>query len=384
MEFISIFDDFIIAKFVRRINRFVLECTFDKNRLFAYMPNPGRLQELLLKGVDIYLMYSKNKTSKYRYIAVAVRKDDVIVSLHTILNNKVAEILIVNNSINELVGAKILKREVTVGNSRFDFLLEKEGKEILLEVKSCTLFGKKIAMFPDAITKRGARHLEELYYLNKNTNYETYVLFIINKYDIEYFLPDFHTDFEFANVFLKTFEGINILAYSIYWNEKLQFCLNAKPVKIPLDYLKKAVIDKGVYLLLLHLEKDKNIKIGKLGYIKFSKGYYIYVGSAMNNLTARTNRHLRIRKKKFWHIDYFREHCKVEKIFHIRNSDNLESELSHEIQAISDWSIEGFGSSDCRNDFSHLFGFVDNPVFKKDFQDILLNFRINLLENKLI
>jgi hypothetical protein len=58
--------------------------------------------------------------------------------------------------------ARILRSEVRMGRSRFDFLLQEKGEEILLEVKSCTLVGNKAAMFPDAVTERGTRHLEEL------------------------------------------------------------------------------------------------------------------------------------------------------------------------------------------------------------------------------
>jgi Uri superfamily endonuclease len=64
---------------------------------------------------------------------------------------------------------------------------------------------------------------------------------------------------------------------------------------------------KGSYVLLIELEQDSNIKVGALGKIHFSKGHYVYVGSAMNGIEGRVRRHLRDEKKTRWHVDYFLE-----------------------------------------------------------------------------
>ena len=68
---------------------------------------------------------------------------------------------------------------------------------------------------------------------------------------------------------------------------------------------------KGIYCLIIKLDKDKSIKIGKLNYINFKKGYYCYVGSALNNLKKRIERHKRKNKKLHWHIDYLLKHAKI-------------------------------------------------------------------------
>ena len=136
---------------------------FDDRVLNAFLPNPGRLQELLLPGVRLHLVEDRgNPLRKTSYTVVAVERDGVPIMLHTHRTNQVARYLIEEGFIKALNAARIVKAEATVGRSRFDFLLEDVHGERYLEVKSCTLVGKRVAMFPDAITERGARHLDEL------------------------------------------------------------------------------------------------------------------------------------------------------------------------------------------------------------------------------
>jgi len=66
----------------------------------------------------------------------------------------------------------------------------------------------------------------------------------------------------------------------------------------------KKIILKGTYCLIIYLRKDTTIEIGKRGSINFRRGYYIYVGSALNSLESRLKRHLSHNKKLFWHVDY--------------------------------------------------------------------------------
>jgi Uri superfamily endonuclease len=95
--------------------------------------------------------------------------------------------------------------------------------------------------------------------------------------------------------------------------------------------------------------------VGKLGKISFRPGYYIYIGSALNNIYKRVSRHIVKSKKKFWHIDYLtsdRNFC-VQKIYIINRPDRLECKKAGELGKFLD-VIEGFGSSDCRCS-GHLF-----------------------------
>ncbi|MCW4023856.1 MAG: GIY-YIG nuclease family protein [Candidatus Bathyarchaeota archaeon] len=112
---------------------------------------------------------------------------------------------------------------------------------------------------------------------------------------------------------------------------------------------------KGIYVLVIEIDKPIEIKIGKLGTRTFQKGIYAYVGSAQNNLEQRVKRHLSKEKRLFWHIDYLLndEAAKVTKVHYLEKGKADECKIA---QLISEnaLSIEGFGCSDC-NCKSHLF-----------------------------
>jgi len=112
---------------------------------------------------------------------------------------------------------------------------------------------------------------------------------------------------------------------------------------------------KGAYCLLIDVKKDIKLKIGKLGRLNFKKGNYVYVGSALNNLDKRIERHLRNEKKKFWHIDYLllNKNSKIKEIFYKKNNKKKECEIARKILRFG-IPIKKFGSSDC-NCESHLF-----------------------------
>lgn len=110
---------------------------------------------------------------------------------------------------------------------------------------------------------------------------------------------------------------------------------------------------KGSYLLVIKLEKESTIQIGKLGKIYFKNGFYVYLGSALNGLEQRINRHLRTSKKKHWHIDYLIDFADVIEIFYKETEVKIECEISSILNK-NLFSIPGFGCSDCRCK-SHLF-----------------------------
>lgn len=118
---------------------------------------------------------------------------------------------------------------------------------------------------------------------------------------------------------------------------------------------------KGNYLLLLFIEKEEKIQVGKLGNFVFQKGWYCYVGSAMNNLEARIARHLKKEKKLRWHIDYLRTHAGEVEVISLETSVNQECQLNKLVAFKADVTpIRKFGSSDC-GCFSHLHFFHKKP-----------------------
>lgn len=113
---------------------------------------------------------------------------------------------------------------------------------------------------------------------------------------------------------------------------------------------------KGCYCLIINLDETSIIKIGKkLGKIKFKKGYYVYVGSAMNSLASRITRHLSDDKKLHWHIDYLLKYSKITDVIINESDKKVECELS-EYLASKACGIKDFGCSDCECE-SHLYYF---------------------------
>ncbi len=113
---------------------------------------------------------------------------------------------------------------------------------------------------------------------------------------------------------------------------------------------------KGCYCLIINLEKNCEIKIGKkLGKIDFKKGFYVYVGSAMNSMESRLNRHLSDEKKLHWHIDYLLKKAKITDIVYNESTKKIECNLSRYISTEAE-GIRDFGCSDCKCE-SHLYYF---------------------------
>ena len=124
-------------------------------------------------------------------------------------------------------------------------------------------------------------------------------------------------------------------------------------------------MEKGTYALLLALEKEIAIAVGRLGTFTFPRGYYIYVGSAQGGLGARVKRHLKVEKRLRWHIDYLLEHAEVVEVWHTLGDESQECLWCQVAQEMSQGRIviPGFGSSDCRCP-SHLVYFLSRPSFQ--------------------
>ena len=369
------------ALFLTRPNRFVLTCKRGGKTVHAFLPNPGRLSELLLPETPVYLEKTSNPNRSLHFTAVALEREGFRIVLHTHKTNEVARYLIESGSVPGLSDHEVIRREITRGNSRFDFLLRKGGQEMLLEVKSCTLFSKRVAMFPDAVTARGKKHIEELTRLSGDGSCCA-VLFLVHWPKAEVFLPDFHTDLEFARAMKDAKEKVRFFPVSVEWGEALSIVPErTKVLPVLWGALEREAEDRGSYVILYHLPRKKLIEIGGLGKVTFKQGYYMYVGSAMKSLSKRVERHRRVTKKLHWHIDYFSGLAQFQAALPVRSEDDLECELALAIGSISEWTVPGFGCSDCACP-SHLFGFSTDPMSTRRFHDVLQYFRMDRLLEK--
>ena len=234
--------------FLARSNRFAVTCTVNGVETRAFMPNPGRLGELLLPHARLILADHGTKTDrKTRYTVMAAGYGGRIVFLHTHLNNTVAESLLERDSVLPLKGYRVIDREVSYQRNRFDFRIEGPKGSKVLEVKSCTLAANGIAMFPDAVTERGRRHLEELARICDQDG-SAAVLFVIHQEAVTHFLPDYHTDFAFSEVFRDIKGRLPIYAVSLAWSSNLRFEVSVPEVTIPWDTVRGECVDRGYFL----------------------------------------------------------------------------------------------------------------------------------------
>ncbi len=119
---------------------------------------------------------------------------------------------------------------------------------------------------------------------------------------------------------------------------------------------------KGIYVLVIRLNDDTDVSIGKLGKMHFAKGLYAYVGSAQIALEKRVQRHVKKEKKLFWHVDYLLQtpQARIIRVFTKTDGKEGECTVANRIATRSE-AIVGFGCSDCSCK-SHLFHISDSSL----------------------
>lgn len=186
----------VAARFLRRPNRFVVhglleaegEGDGEGREVVAHLADPGRLKELLIPGARMGLRpESPSPTRKTRFTAMLVEAPEGDggdwVSVNTTVPNLLVRRALADGMLEEFAGWRLVRHEVPWGSSRLDFLLEDdENRHLYVEAKSVTLVDDGVALFPDAVTARGARHLEELMDA-VDEGHEAAVLFVLQRPD---------------------------------------------------------------------------------------------------------------------------------------------------------------------------------------------------------
>jgi sugar fermentation stimulation protein A len=165
-------------------------------------------------GSRVVISRSDNPNRKYPWTLEMVHEKNVWIGVNTSLTNNLVQEGLENSTINDFGKIDSIRREIKVSEqSRLDFLLQAERKKTYVEVKNCSLAENGAAMFPDAITKRGTKHLIELDRL-RDQGHETAVLFCVQRMDAEYFTPAETIDPEYSRTLYSVFaKGVKVLAY---------------------------------------------------------------------------------------------------------------------------------------------------------------------------
>ena len=212
-SYIEIEGKIIEGAFIKRLTRFSGLIRIGNKEVQAFLPNPGRLEYILKSGAKVVLKKVSKSDRKTSYDLIGIIKNGQKISIDSRIPNKLVFKAIKNKDIKEFSEYEHVKREYFHGDSRLDFMLEGENKKCLLEVKSCTLVKDGVAMFPDAKTERGTRHLKELIKA-KREGYRACVLFLIQRNDVEIFSPNDEVDPVFGETLRKAFrQGVEVYAY---------------------------------------------------------------------------------------------------------------------------------------------------------------------------
>lgn len=190
-----LYHDLTQCSFLCRVNRFIARCLLDGEEITVHVKNTGRLRELLIPGALCWLEKSANPSRKTAYDLVAVEKDGRVINIDSQAPNLIAKEWVANGGLGDITD---LRSEYTHEDSRFDLTYLRDGIRGLIEVKGVTLFDDNdMAIFPDAPTSRGAKHLHGLIRAAQ-CGMETGLIFVIMKEDAVGLIPNQHTDPAFA------------------------------------------------------------------------------------------------------------------------------------------------------------------------------------------
>ncbi len=179
-----------------------------------HCPNSGSMKGCSTPGSRVVISRSGNPGRKYPWTLEMVEENSAWIGVNTSLTNTIVHEALENGIIHDFGPLDRIEREVRVSaQSRLDFLLQAGNRKIYLEVKNCSLAENNIALFPDAVTKRGARHLAELEHLLEQ-GFEAAMIFCIQRADAGCFMPAAAIDPVYADMLSRVHErGVRVLAY---------------------------------------------------------------------------------------------------------------------------------------------------------------------------
>ena len=203
MDYLYKYPPLLSGKLIKRYKRFFADVELETGEIVtAHCPNTGPMKEVYLPGNRVQISPSNNPKRKLAYTWEMIQINDSWVGVNTGLPNKVIKIALEQKIFSELApDYSRVRSEVPYGKdkkSRIDFLLTGENHQlpIYLEVKNVTLTQGKMALFPDTVTTRGQKHLQELMALTPHA--KGVMLYFINRGDCISFAPGDNFDPEYG------------------------------------------------------------------------------------------------------------------------------------------------------------------------------------------
>jgi sugar fermentation stimulation protein A len=235
------------GRLIQRYERFLADVELaDGSTLTAHCPNTGSLLGCLAAGSHVVLRDSQDERRKLRHTLQAIRVDGHWVNVDTSLPNRVVREAIVAGRVPELVGYDDVRAEVAYGRgSRADLLLTRGAERCWVEVKSTTLARDGVALFPDAVTERGRKHLGELARAVRRGE-RAVQFFLVSRGDVVRFAPAADIDPEYAKALRRAVRaGVEVLAYTARVEPRRLELARALPVDLTCGARRSVESDAG-------------------------------------------------------------------------------------------------------------------------------------------
>lgn len=226
------------GRLIKRYKRFLADIVLDETgeEITAHCANPGSMRSVNAPGSRVWVSKSDNPKRKLQYSWEMIAVDEALVGINTAHPNRLVEAAILDGTILELQGFKALKREVKYGqNSRIDILLTDENDaRTYVEVKNVTLLEEpRMAAFPDSVTARGAKHLQELAAMVAE-GHRAVMLFLVQRDDADAMMLARHIDPAYGKAFDAAIAaGVEAYAYTCTLSPEAITVSHALPIREP-------------------------------------------------------------------------------------------------------------------------------------------------------
>lgn len=212
----------IPGKILKRYKRFFVDVELkDGTTITAHCPNTGSMESCLEVGWPCLLSHHDNPKRKLKFGLEFTSNGESWIGVNTQLPNVIVRNAIEKGEIPELSDYLNIVSEYKVEKSRIDLFLSNEKERCFVEIKNVTLKGKdREALFPDAVTERGKKHLVDLISLKK-AGFRACMFFLVQREDVEIFRPAFEIDPNYCQKLKEAYElGVEILIYQTSFSPK--------------------------------------------------------------------------------------------------------------------------------------------------------------------
>lgn len=202
------------ARLIRRYQRFLADCELNNGSLItAHCPNTGAMTGCMQPNGAVWLSHSSSPKRKYAYTWELAQMPHTLVGINTLNANRLVKLALTAGAIPEISARGVVKPEAKTGASRLDFMVKGANNTAYIEVKNCTLVREGVAAFPDAVTLRGQKHLQELTDLAEQ-GYEAVIFYLIQRMDARIFAPAHDIDMAYARMLQNArAKGVKLIAY---------------------------------------------------------------------------------------------------------------------------------------------------------------------------